>query len=207
MNRLSFSMMMGLLVLGTAAVVRSVPDVLVFRTSDNRQTTASGDWAPGQYKAECSSWVTGVSESTADHTPHAVLCNLVSGMGTPGVFLGSLDFSGGDNRPSPYLSTDWDPGYSKAECGRSQNGAVVGVAQTTAGTVTKIACRAGAPAGAVNGQADCQVRMFYSRDSIGNASSNWDAGTFRGECQAPMFLRGLSRDPVSGAPHALLCCL
>jgi hypothetical protein len=204
---------MSLIVL-SAAIAISTPTTLIFRSGDNRQTTATGDWAPGQFKAECSaSWVTGISQSSSDHSAHAALCD--TRPLTPGTFLGALDFSQGDNRPSPYRSNDWDPGFFKAECSMASQGAVVGIAQTTDGKVTKIACRAGAPLGTNAGSDECAVRVFYSRNSRGNpAAADWDSGAFEGECQGAqpgdptraMYVRGVSRDFVSGAPHAILCC-
>jgi len=215
--------------LGTGAVAWSLPDTLVFFGQNARQTTATGDWAVGQWKAECSgSWMTGLSEypsGTSAHAAHAGLCDARPSTGsptTPGTFLGALDFSNGNNQPSPWRSAgDWDPGFYKGECSKSAGGAVVGFAQTTSGQLTKIACRAGAPAAPPeDGASDsCSVHTFYWRTSSGNENNglnapDWDFGYFKGECQMAnasptstgLFIRGVSRDPVSGAPHAILCC-
>jgi hypothetical protein len=212
-------------VLASSAIAWSLPDTLIFFAQDARQTTSTGDWAANQWKSECSgSWLTGVSEfpsGTSAHSAHAALCDArpsTSNPATPGTFLGALDFAQGNNQPSPWKSGDWDPGFYKAECSRSAGAAIVGVAQNQSGQITKIACRAGAPAAPpVPNNEPCEVHTFYSRTSSGSMNTginapDWDFGYFKGECQKAdsgsngFFARGLSRDPVSGAPHAILCC-
>src|SRR4051794_17252880 len=163
-------------IVASAAVAWSFPDTLIFFGHDSRQTTATGDWAGGQWKAECSgSWVTGVSQYPSSHVAHAALCDArprTERPVTPGTFLGPLDFSQGNNQPSPWKTGDWDPGYYKAECSKSAGGAVVGVAQNISGQITKIACRAGAPAGSPIGRTEnCQVHAFYARTSSGNENT------------------------------------
>jgi hypothetical protein len=169
-------------------------------------TEGGNDWAPPNLpKAQCvGSWVTGASQSLS-HVPHVVQCN---SRATPaGYFIGTQDITAGDSQPSPYSWWDWDFGYYKGECPRNQGGAVSGISLTATGRIGKIACRNGAPAGNPNGNSQCVVENFYNGDARGNPWTNdWDGGFFKGDCPPAMYLRGLSSDPVSGAPHALLCC-
>jgi hypothetical protein len=209
----------GMLLVGALAGRANATEALVFDNTSNQETTVHGDWASNQYKAECANkWLTGLSEDASSHIAHAALCDQGGRIATPTSGFRVLDFSQGDNRPSAFKSTDWDPNFYKAECSRAAGEAVVAVAQTTSGQMTKIACTSGAVAGAFfnPGAEECIVVTMFDtsipdRDANGNPVNGiWSSGNI-GECPGvsgyQTYLRGVSRDPLTGAPHALLCCL
>jgi hypothetical protein len=209
----------GILFVGALAGSANATEALVFDNTSVQETTVHGDWASNQFKAECANkWLTGLSENETSHAAHAALCDQGARIAPPTSGWRVLDFSQGDNRPSPFKSTDWDPGFYKAECSRAAGEAVVGVAQTTSLQMTKIACMSGAVAGAHfnPGAEECTVITMFDtsipdRDANGNLTNGlWSSGNI-GECPGSSgyqtYLRGVSRDTLTGAPHALLCCL
>jgi len=61
---------------GSGLGSQNVCSVRVFDTTDDRATTASGDWDSGRFKGECglSQYVAGVSVDLGTRRPHSILC-------------------------------------------------------------------------------------------------------------------------------------
>jgi hypothetical protein len=61
---------------GSGLGSQNVCSVRVLDTTDDRATTASGDWDPGNFKGECglSQYVAGISVDLNSRRPHSILC-------------------------------------------------------------------------------------------------------------------------------------
>ncbi|WP_342379523.1 zinc-dependent metalloprotease [Myxococcus stipitatus] len=174
---------------------------LNFEFADARRTRATGDWAPGEYKAECAGGepVTGLSLSPTSRNTRVALCRTGGDPSYPHDGCYARNFSTADNRGTSSTG-DWDSGYYKGECG--PNEFVAGVAQSTGHAITAVLCCPGAVA-----HTYCSARVFDGQDSRESSTSgDWDVGNWKGECGPGRYAAGLSRSPAGGAPHALLCC-
>jgi hypothetical protein len=188
------------------------PYALSFDTADFRLYTGLGDWAPGQYKSECSTadWVVGLSSTPFTNRAHSALCaydgNVNSKLLNPS-FSVPVDFSTSSvSRDTTALVGDWDPNYFKGEC--AFNEAVTGVAQDTSGKLTKILCTRMYEEASFLG---CYPRIFSPGDNRGNTAGepDWAPGYHKGQCDGPAestMIRGISRHPQTGEAHAILCC-
>ena len=93
----------GILLVGALAGSANATEALVFDNASNQETTVHGDWAFGQFKAECANkWLTGLSEDLTSHVAHAALCDQGGRIATPTSGFRVLDFSRAtiDRRPS-----------------------------------------------------------------------------------------------------------
>lgn len=175
---------------------------LVFDAGDARRTTATGDWAPGAYKAECgpSQAAIGLSASAATVDAHGLLCSRdTAGLAHDGG-SGCHDvyFEQGDSG----VQSDWDPGFYKGQCATNEFVAGVSVAQT--GGVRDLLCCPGAVT-----QTSCATLANDNGDNrepgAQSATGDWDYGALKGECAPGRYIAGVSHY-ASGQLHAILCC-
>ncbi|NVJ25626.1 protease B [Myxococcus sp. AM011] len=175
---------------------------LNFESSDARRTASTGDWAYGDFKAECASGepLTGVSLGPASRYSRIALCRTGGDAGRyPHAGCYSRFFSTADSRGTT-ATGDWDVGNFKGECGANEF--VAGVAQSTAHEITALLCCPGNVA-----HNSCTPRVFDGQDARESSTSgDWDVGNWKGECGSGRYIGGISRNPSGGAPHALLCC-
>jgi hypothetical protein len=166
----------------------------------------AGDWASGEYKANCQigQAVTGISRYTGARQSHGVACNEDTYVLQSNTCY-ARTFDPGDSRGDTDSGWDWDPGYFKGECAAGEY--VQGVAQTTDGTMNDILCCPGA----LN-HSHCGVQVFYSGNSSAyGVGPDWDFGYYKGHCPAGQYVAGVSAvanssEGTVGAAHALLCC-
>jgi hypothetical protein len=174
---------------------------LYFEYSDARRTSSTGDWSFGNYKAECASGepLTGLSLNPASRRTRIALCRTSGDPRYPHDGCYVRDFSTGDNRGTS-ATGDWDVGYYKGECGTNEF--VAGVAQSASHRIISVLCCPGTVT-----HTSCSARVFEGQDSReSSATGDWDTYNWKGECGPDRYVGGLSRNPSSGAPHALLCC-
>ncbi len=107
---------------------------------DQRADTGTGDWDVGYWKAECArnEVMVGISQTT-DRRLSRVLCAPMNQNRSNVSRCTQITFSNlGDNRLNT-LSENWDPGYSKHECGLGQ--VMKGVSRhPTTGEIHKMLC-------------------------------------------------------------------
>jgi hypothetical protein len=170
---------------------------------DDRGDVSSGDWSPGDYKAECSSrdQVTGISLVPGTSITGNVLCSAGSDTvkASDKKICHDVDFSGGDNRFSS--GVDWDFGKYKGEC--ATNEYIAGVSQGTRGGIVSILCCQNA---GVTHQNPTALPFETSDDRLYGGDGDWAQYEYKAECAQGQYACGLSRDLATGAPHALLCC-
>jgi hypothetical protein len=184
-----------------------------FDANGGRAYTASGDWAPSQFKGECADThaVVGVSASKTSARGHSLLCmnaGLPMKMYPPAGIV--LDISASSMRSTGISAVawgtaiDWDAGHYKGQCSITE--VITGVSQTTAGRIAKIRCTPMEP-GTTIAAGGCYPRIFSAADNRGSTESDeWAAGFWRGECAAGEVAVGLSANTSTGAAHAIQCC-
>ena len=186
-----------------------------FEFGSSRGYTGDGNWAAaGANIGECGSseWGMGVS-ARADGTdsPASLLCTKHS-WSFSNTYVSdqhTLSFSGGDvglgNHPmSP---PDWDAGFVKAEC--ATNEAVTGLAQLNGGLNAARCSAIGKPGTtSANLGTNCRPVVFGAGDNreTPNYPSDWASGYYKGECRQGSAVAGVSRSPLNGGVHAILCC-
>lgn len=188
----------------------SASEVANFRNGDCEpfSTYPSGDWAYGDYKAECplGAPVYGLSRIPGETWSNDLECGMTQPAYTTSASacyarpVYDYDDRGytGDG--------DWDPGSYKTECNRGEY--VAGVSQASGnGVLTSILC---CPSSVTHQSCDTQV--FYSSDSPAmSLPPDWDPTHYKGQCPAGQYVAGISTPAYSqigmtGAAHALLCC-
>ena len=180
----------------------------VFLNQDGSRNSGYGDWDFCHYKASCVSGetVNGVSEIPGGFARTA-LCR-VHGPGYPGGMNAVLNAETGDSRRayrSPNGSTDWDPGYWKLECGLNEY--VAGTSNNAPQCQGNTRFHAVLCAQGTSNSAVCSVRPFEGGDNrVTTTSGDWDFGNYKGECGLASYVAGISVNPSTGRPHALLCC-
>jgi hypothetical protein len=191
-------------------------------------TPYGSDWSQPNYTGGCAPGqpMVGVSIFTSTRGPaHAVMCG--SGP-NPSDFsaaqanchvvnYGTYGGSGGDNRYGSsqqvdsnwFANGDWDPGYSKGECGTNEY--VAGIAQQHNGNVANILCCA--PIGTVThstaaGDPQCYAELYNSGNATSAIPYDWDYGFYKAQCNAGQYIAGVSNYWTGGGttPHAILCC-
>ena len=165
------------------------------------------DWSNGQTKADCSvdQAATGLSMSkTGKRYAHELLCREESSekyAHPPAVATcRKVVFNVADNRPAT-ATDDWDPGYLKGECAEGEF--VAAISQTVNQALVAIACCPGDVA-----RSRCNALVFDSADAREDpAAPDWDTSDFyKGECGPGRYMAGVSMMPITGIPHAILCC-
>jgi hypothetical protein len=93
------------------------------RGPDDRADTATNDWDPGYYKAECAATeaATGVSQGAGALHMSKILCSPIeSPTENDDAACTALPFSHTSDDRLSSASGDWSPGYSKNECAPNQ---------------------------------------------------------------------------------------
>jgi hypothetical protein len=107
---------------------------------NDRADTGTGDWDPGFWKAECArdAVMVGVSQTTTRRLSR-ILCAPMLQMKSNVSRCSALQYSHTSNVRLNTLSSDWDPSYSKNECGLNQ--VLKGVSKNpTTGEIHGILC-------------------------------------------------------------------
>ncbi|MBC7772522.1 MAG: hypothetical protein H7210_08520 [Pyrinomonadaceae bacterium] len=163
------------------------------------------DWDPGFNKGHCVGGfrMLGLSKYPLHGITRSVLCQ-VSGKDFPGSIyteqhtdtLSALTASWRRG----WRIADWDPGFIQHECGYHEY--VSGASQDP---VTHqfhgVMCASGqVPQNPVS----CYRRLFDGSNAAGDG--DWDPGMEKAECSPSEYIAGVSVDPVTTDPHAILCC-
>jgi hypothetical protein len=186
-----------------------------FDAGDNRGYTSDQDWAGGYFKAQCNAGdvVAGISAQSIYIGPglraHSALCasgNVRVDSGTLASTERARWLWGADDRAD--LGTgDWDPGYYKAECGKTE--AVTGLAQSADGNLkmASILCTS-TRNGLGSDENSCSTLVFSNTgdNRVNTSSGEWANLYAKNECGTAQILKGVSRNPSSGEIHSILCC-
>lgn len=173
-----------------------------FASNYGYQWSAIGDWAFGSYKAQCDYQagipLKGVAANKDGASSEAILCGDYVQGGT-GSQCYARSFENGDNVPGGY--PDWDPGYTKGECGYME--VASGIAQSASRKLNTILCCAQLYNADHN---SCTVETFGSSNSASYGSGpDWAYSRYKGVCPVGKAVVGISRKST-GAAHAILCC-
>jgi hypothetical protein len=167
-----------------------------------------GDWAYGDYKAECPAGAPmyGVSRVPGQLWSDAVECGgVLPEYNLYGIGCYARPVENWSNQGDTDRGWDWDPGSYKTECAASEY--VAGISQASGnGALTSILC---CPAW-VNHDS-CNSQEFYNGNSPGYVAPDWDYGNYKGQCPAGQYVAGISTPAfpsigTTGAAHAILCC-
>jgi hypothetical protein len=176
---------------------------LIFDTDDARRTTTTGDWAIGDWKAECSpaQAMQGLSASCFGLFcgAHAALCAADDTAHDVHSFCHVLDFSSSDARGTTSTG-DWAPGLSKGECGVDEY--VSGYARDPSGRVSKILCCSGSGLH----HAGCAAEGLFSGDARESmVEGDWSPSFHKAECAPGRYVAGVASSELDGV-RAILCC-
>jgi hypothetical protein len=155
---------------------------------------AAGDWDVGFHKAECAPGFAqmGLSAQFISGPANGVLCQIADANRFTGNHVAMLALPGDQRRAA--RAGDWDPGFYKLECGNNE------YVYATSQHATQHHLHAVA----------CAQSTALSNDGCRSATvgsgSGWDIGTATSECAPHEYIAGVSADPWTLAPHALLCC-
>jgi len=168
--------------------------------------TSPADWSGGYYKGECKVGqpIIGLSRAPSGIQSHAVRCGQPT-IPTTGSQCHTREFNGADNRGTT-SSGDWDPNSFKLECGKNEY--VLGISQSTAGSLRSILC---CPGSGISRNLGCKTEILFDRNSADYNEYDWDPNYYKGQCteqQPGYYVAGVSTPAgwVVGAAHALLCC-
>lgn len=182
----------------------------VFLNQDAMRYVYSPDWDPCHSKANSrgGEFIAGISLLPTG-PPRTALSRIGERTRFTGAHTGLVSTdANGDNRRTRRAvggNPDWDPGYWKLEC--NVNEYVTGVSQNHPN------CQGnnhfhGILCGKASSLSNtCRVRVFDAGDSRGtDTSGDWDYATYKGECGPREYVAGVSVNPSTRRPHALLCC-
>lgn len=181
-----------------------------FQNQDTMRRVYSPDWDPCRGKANCMSGETIAGISIVPNgDARTALCRSGDTAHFTGNQTGRLDIDANQDRRRATRfvngNPDWDSGYWKLECGNNEY--VAGVSENHTGCYGNnqfhgVLCASG------NSLSNtCSVRVFAGGDSRGVTSSgDWDFGAFKGECGQNQYVAGVSVNPSTRRPHAILCC-
>lgn len=206
---------------------------LTFDTGTS-QCSTSGDWdhtgiiSPrafytsddGHYFAgECGldlgnhHYVVGVSARTSVARAHSMKCETNAhnvGPASSRHYLSRTNAQGGHIDDRGFITYDWDPGHTKAECGFHE--VVTGIAQLESNEIDAISCNS-ASVGTGVSPATCNVLKFdFQGDHClrgCSGSGDWAQGYFKNMCNFGQYVRGVSKTTAPnsiGEIHAILCC-
>ncbi|HSC86708.1 MAG TPA: peptide-N-glycosidase F-related protein [Polyangiaceae bacterium] len=175
------------------------PSYYDFSNGDMRGYVADGDFSPRRYKGECAAGevMTGLSLDHECVSPRILQCAAGHSWSAPEAVV--RPNCGDDRRDA--TTGDWDNGYRKGEC--AANEAVVGVSRDTEGALYDLVCADASVASA----GACTVRNVNAGDNRANTTTgDWDPSSFKAECAAGEYVKGVSLDVATRHPHAILCC-
>ena len=168
------------------------------------------DWDSNFFKATCANRnyiMSGLSTYPVDQRMHKQLCQYVPSPNTGSYVIGgTLDNFRARRTKSSWADLwDWDPGYTKWQCGATE--VVTGISQSPAtGEPHALRCSSTA----FISTDDCEVRTVSGIDDRGNFDSlDWDKHYPKAECSAGRVVVGVSIFPPSQTNrriHKLLCC-
>lgn len=172
-----------------------------FSAGDARGHQGDPDFSPGRFKGECDTGqlMTGLSFDASCVSPKVLQCQPKAAWTAPGE---AVHPNCGDARRDDSTG-DWDNGFRKGECGASE--AVVGLSRDADGAVYDLLCASAGPA--IKGPGACTMRNVNAGDNRGQtASGEWSAASWKTECAAGEYVKGVSLDAATRHPHAILCC-
>ena len=164
------------------------------------------DWAYYRFKAACglSQAATGLSMSKTDKRyAHELLCRAEDPARYPhtadNATCHAVVFNVADNRGTDSTG-NWDPDYLKGECAADEF--VAGISQSQNQALYSILCCQGQVTHEL-----CTPRAFADADAREDPGANdWDPDYYKGECGPGRYVAGVSMTPLTGIPHAILCC-
>jgi len=193
------------------------------------QCSTSGDWdhtgiiSPRAFytsddgfyfAAECGltsnhDYIVGISARTSVARAHSAKCATNNhGINPPSSrhYLSRTNAAGAHIDDRGYFTYDWDPGFTKAECGFHE--VMSGVAQLESNEIDAISCNS-ATVGTGVGPSTCNVLKFdFQNHCLQNCSgsSDWAFGYYKNVCGSNQYMRGVSKSGPLGEIHAILCC-
>ena len=202
--------------------------VLQFNAGSSRRTTVTGDWSPGNNKAECGVgetltgvdqywWLWSFNRCCNDGEAVEALCRTDTSQAFTHTATScrNVSFATADNRSG--FAWDWDVGATKGECAADEY--VAGVSQSAPANLfvpsqiqSILCCKGGVDYAWPDHQAADGCVATTTRQSP-TSSGAWDPLTgyvAQLECGDGYYMAGLSHDAIGqrwpGMPHALLCC-
>ncbi len=181
-------------------------NILFFNHKDNRLVNNTGDWAPGNLKAECrdNQGVSGVSHyRRGNKYTDAILCKDLDDDPIFENTYNSYIWTHGDNRGSS-LGGDWDYGYIKLQCADDEIASGLGTYWRSP-NIRSVLCKK-TQTNKVQLLNNVNTYDYSNHDSRGNTSTgDWNWGNIKGECASDEVLVGVSVDWRTGFPHKILC--
>ena len=168
--------------------------------------TDNADWDKHRWKKQCDaySWMVGVSVD-GNSTAQTPWCGMRPDVTTS---VGNWSNYGFDSARRSSTS-DWDYGYTKAECGLNQyvSGYSVNTSGGGTGSVANISCTSGPNEG---NNTSCHGVTFNGPTPTGNVgyiegSDDWSQGNFKLQCAGDEHMAGMSTNG-NGRVHGILCC-
>jgi hypothetical protein len=188
------------------------PNAIVCDTnSDCKQQPATdgSDWDHGRWKKQCDtySWMTGVSIDPSLNA-NAFRCEMRPDFVSYVANWQTEGFSSAQRSST----SDWDPGYTKAECPLNEyvSGYSVNTSGGGKGSLGNIRCVSGPSEG--NNTSCHGVTFSPNYPPSGNVgyvegSSDWAPGAYKLECAGDEHMAGISTTASSGGRiHGILCC-
>jgi len=171
--------------------------------------TDNSDWDKGRWKFQCDaySWMQGVSTRASDLHAQAFWCAMrpdltVSVSSWENVAPGSGSGSS---------TSDWDPGYTKAECpaNKYMSGFSVNTSGGGTGSVGNIRCVEAASEGSNLSCHGVTFSQYPPSGDVGFADGtfDWSPNAFKLQCGPSEHMAGMSTTAVNGGRiHGILCC-
>lgn len=196
------------LLIGHAASAEQTATPYAFDNGSSPDPFPYTDWDYGEFKAQCSSGgpVVGLSAATTGRA-HSVLCKspiangdaypFYSDTSTVETFLSSNSTHYGSHG-------DWDNGYYKGECSSTEF--VVGTAQTTGGAFGRFICGGITTTDGLRPSNTCHTVAFPGNNPNSFPDGDWAYGYYKLACNPGEVTVGMSADPSTHNPHAILCC-
>jgi hypothetical protein len=177
--------------------------------SDCKQSpyTDNADWDHGRWKKQCDaySYMMGVSVEPSAHNATSYLCAMRPDLGTS---VGNWQNHGFDSTVRS-SSSDWDPGYYKAECPINEymSGYSVNTSGGGTGSIGNIRCVQATNEGNNTSCHGVTFGMYTADNRESTASGDWASGSWKLECAPGEHIAGMSATGSSGGRiHGILCC-
>ena len=177
--------------------------------SDCKQSpyTDNSDWDHGRWKKQCDSYsyMMGVSLDASSQRATNYLCAMRPDLGTS---VSNWQNHGFDSTVRSSTS-DWDPGYYKAECPINEyvSGYSVNTSGGGTGSLGNIRCVQAANEGNNTSCHGLSLGGYTGDNRESTASGDWSPGSFKLECAPGEHIAGISATGSSGGRiHGILCC-